>query len=133
MKALKEELKTEIIDDFHRAKNALGSAKKNFEDDDLPAASNRIFVACENAIYARLKIMFGNTTFSRRRIVLKIGSISPSLKDLYERSYDMRVQADYGRRSRIAELNRKNVEAVIKETENLISNAETEMKNAGIL
>lgn len=130
---MKSELKNEIIDDFHRAKDALVSAKKNFEDNDVPAASNRVFVACENAIYVRLKIMFGNTTFSRRRILLKIGSISPSLKDLYERSYDMRVQADYGRRSRIAELNRKNVEDVIKETENLISNAETEMKNAGVL
>ncbi len=130
---MKAELKNEIIADFHRAKNALGSAKKNFEEDDLPAASNRVFVACENAIYARLRIMFGNTTFSRKRIVLKIGSISPLLKDLYERSYDMRVQADYGRRSRIVELNKNNVEAVIKETENLISNTETEMKTAGIL
>lgn len=133
MKALKAELKNEIIADFHRAKNALGSAKKNFEDDDLPAASNRVFVACENAIYARLRIMFGDTTFSRRRIVLKIGSISPLLKELYERSYDMRVQADYGRRSRIAELNRENVEKVIKETESLISDTETEMRNAGVL
>lgn len=128
---MKEELKSEIIDDFHRARNAFVSAKKNFEDDDVSAASNRVFVACENAIYARLKIMFGNTTFSRSRIVLKIGSISPSLKKLYERSYDMRVQADYGRRSRIVELNRKNVEDVIKETESLISDTET--KNAGIL
>ena len=100
---MKDELKNEIIEDFDRAKNAFASAKRNFEEEDMFTAANRSFVACENAVYACMKLKFGGTTISRKRIILKIHSISPIMMELYERSYDLRVQADYGRKSKNVE------------------------------
>lgn len=126
-------MKNEILEDFNRAKKALASAKRNFEEGDILTAANRIFVACENVIYARLKLKFGNTTFSRKRILLKLEEIDPILKELYEDSYDMRVQADYGRRSRIITINKENVERIIKKVEKIASDTEIELKNAKIL
>lgn len=130
---MKEELKSEILEDFNRAKVALASAKRNFEEGDILTASNRIFVACENVIYAHLKLKFGNTTFSRKRIILKLGEIDPILKEVYEGSYDMRVQADYGRRSRIITISKKNVEEIVKKVEKIMSDTEIELKNAKVL
>lgn len=131
MNALKDELKNEIIEDFNRAKNAFASAKRNFEEDDLFTASNRLFVACENAVYACMKLKFGGTTISRKRIILKIESISPDMMELYERSYDLRVQADYGRKSRIVELNKERVGEIICKVQKLISDIEKELKKSG--
>lgn len=130
---MKDELKNEIIDDFNRATNALASAKRNFEEEDLFTASNRLFVACENAVYACMKLKFGGTTISRKRIVLKIGSISPEMMELYERSYDLRVQADYGRKSRIAELNKERVLDVMNRINKSILDIEKELKHSGVL
>ncbi len=131
MNALKDELKNEIIEDFNRAKNAFASAKRNFEEDDLFTASNRLFVACENAVYACMKLKFGGTTISRKRIILKIESISPDMMELYERSYDLRVQADYGRKGRIVELNKERVGEIICKVQKLISDIEKELKKSG--
>ncbi len=133
MKVLKDELKDEIIQDFDRAKNAFASARRNFEEDDLFTASNRLFVACENAVYACMKLKFGGTTISRKRIIMKIESISPSMMELYERSYDLRVQADYGRKSRIVELNKERVSEMIDKVQKLILDIEKELKNSGII
>lgn len=133
MKALRDEFKNEIIEDFNRAKNALASSKRNFEEGDTLTAANRIFVACENAVYACMKLKFGSTTISRKRIVLKMESISPLMMELYERSYDLRVQADYGRKSRIMELSIERVEEIIWKVEKLIFDVERELKNAGVL
>ncbi len=130
---MKDELKDEIIQDFDRAKNAFASARRNFEEDDLFTASNRLFVACENAVYACMKLKFGGTTISRKRIIMKIESISPSMMELYERSYDLRVQADYGRKSRIVELNKERVSEMIDKVQKLILDIEKELKNSGII
>ncbi|MCS4541423.1 MAG: hypothetical protein HY929_03730 [Euryarchaeota archaeon] len=53
---MKDAVKNEIIEDFSRAKSAPASAKRNFEEGDILTAANRIFVACENAIYALMKL-----------------------------------------------------------------------------
>jgi uncharacterized protein (UPF0332 family) len=132
VRELQDELKKEIIKDFNRARKALKSAKKNFKDDDIFTAANRIFVACENALYTYLKLKFGGTTISRKRITIRMIDINPSFKEIYESSYDLRVQADYGRKSRIAELNKKNVREIIRKVEKLISETEIELKNDNI-
>jgi uncharacterized protein (UPF0332 family) len=133
VKVLKDELKDEIIQDFDRARKAFASAMRNFEEDDLFTASNRLFVACENAVYACMKLKFGGTTISRKRIIMKIESISPSMMELYEHSYDLRVQADYGRKSRIVELNKERVGEMIDKVQKLILDIEKELKNSGII
>lgn len=133
MKVLKDELKNEIIEDFNRAKNALASARRNFEEGDALTAANRIFVACENAVYACMKLKFGGTTISRKRIILKMHIISPLMMELYERSYDLRVQADYGKKSRIVEMNRERVGEIIEKVEKLIFDVEKDLKNAEVI
>jgi len=130
---LKDELKNEIIEDFDRAKTAFASARRNFDEGDLFTAANRLFVACENAVYACMKLRFGGTTISRKRIILKIQSISPRMMELYERSYDLRVQADYGRKSRIVEFNKECIGEMINNVEKLIMDIENELKNSGAL
>ncbi|MCX9076213.1 MAG: HEPN domain-containing protein [Candidatus Methanoperedens sp.] len=130
---MKDELKNEIIEDFDRAKTALASARRNFDEGDLFTAANRLFVACENAVYACMKLRFGGTTISRKRIILKIQSISPRMMELYERSYDLRVQADYGRKSRIVEFNKERIGEMINKVEKLIMDIENELKNSGAL
>lgn len=129
---MKDELKNEIIEDIDRAKNAFASAKRNFEEEDMFTASNRLFVACENAVYACMKLKFGGTTISRKRIILKIESISPEMMELYERLYDLRVQADYGRKSRIVELNKERVGEMIFKVQKLILDIEKELKKSGV-
>ncbi len=130
---MKDELKNEIIEDFDRAKTAFASARRNFDEGDLFTAANRLFVACENAVYACMKLRFGGTTISRKRIILKIQSISPRMMELYERSYDLRVQADYGRKSRIVEFNKERIGEMINKVEKLIMDIENELKNSGAL
>jgi len=130
---LKDELKNEIIEDFNRAKNAFASAKRNFEEEDMFTAANRSFVACENAVYACMKLKFGGTTISRKRIILKIQSISPIMMELYERSYDLRVQADYGKKSKNVELNKERVGEIISKVKKLISDVEQELKESGMV
>ncbi len=133
MNVLKDELKNKIIEDFDRAKTAFASARRNFDEGDLFTAANRLFVACENAVYACMKLRFGGTTISRKRIILKIQSISPRMMELYERSYDLRVQADYGRKSRIVEFNKERIGEMINKVEKLIMDIETELKNSGVI
>ena len=54
-------------------------------------------------------------------------------KDIYESAYDIRVQSDYGRKSRIVELSKVNVNKIIQEVEEIISETENELKDIGIL
>ncbi|MDP3104570.1 MAG: hypothetical protein Q8M95_08170 [Candidatus Methanoperedens sp.] len=130
---MKDELKNEIIEDLDRAKNAFASAKRNFDEEDMFTASNRLFVACENAVYACMKLKFGGTTISRKRIIMKIESISPDMMELYERSYDLRVQADYGRKSRIVELNKERVGEMMHKVQKLIKGIEKELQKSGVI
>jgi len=130
---LKDELKNEIIEDFDRAKTAFASARRNFDEGDLFTTANRLFVACENAVYACMKFRFGGTTISRKRIILKIQGISPRMMELYEHSYDLRVQADYGRKSRIVEFNKERIGEMINQVEKLIIDIENELKNSGVI
>ncbi len=132
MRVLNDDVKKEVIEDFNRARSALVSAKRNFDEGDILTSANRIFVACENATYALMRLRFGNTTFSRKRITIGIKRINPLLVDLYEQSYDMRVQADYGRRSRIAELTKERVHEITRKIEKLVSDIESELRSAGI-
>ena len=80
-----------------------------------------------------MKLRFGGTTISRKRIILKIQSISPRMMELYERSYDLRVQADYGRKSRIVEFNKERIGEMINKVEKLIMDIENELKNSGVI
>ena len=120
----------EIRDDLKRAKEGLESAERNLQAGDFFTAANRIFVACENAVYVLLKSKFGSSTISRLRIITQLNEIDKKAKKVYDESYDMRVQADYGRASRIIPLTKENVERVLNEVKQVLMRAE-EVVNKG--
>lgn len=55
------------------------------------------------------------------------------MMELYECSYDLRVQVDYGRKSRIVELNKERVWEMICKVEKLIVDIEKELKKSGVI
>ena len=117
-------IKTEIREDLERAKEALKSAERNFKEGDLLTADNRTIVACENSIYILLKLKFGSVSISRIRILTRLNEIDPKLKDLYDQSYDLRVQSDYGKEMKLLPLNRENLESVLNRVKLLVLKAE---------
>lgn len=114
----------EIKDDLNRAKDALVSAERNFREEDIFTAANRAFVACENSVYALLKLKFGSSSASRARISTQLKDIDPLLKETYDDSYDLTVQADYGRESKHLPLTKENLGKVIEDVKKHIDNIE---------
>jgi len=113
----------DIKKDLERAEEALESAERNLKENDLLTAANRAFVACENAVYVFLKLKFGSSSISRIKILTRLKEIDPKAKDTYDKSYDLRVQADYGREARILPLNKENMKKIYKEIEKLVEDA----------
>ena len=113
----------EIRKDIERAEQALESAQRNLKEGDMLTAANRNFIACENAICVLLKSKFGSNSISRMKILTKLKEIDPCAKEAYDNSYDLRVQADYGRESRIIPLNEDNLEKSLEIVSNLVEKA----------
>lgn len=116
-------LNEELERDIKRAKDALESAERNLTENDILTAANRNFVACENAVYVLLKSKFGSSSVSRMKILTKLKEINPEAKKTYDLSYDLRVQADYGRESRLFPLTKENLETCLNEVKKLIESA----------
>ena len=122
-------LNKEIENDLKRAKDALRSAERNIEENDIYTAANRAFVSCENSIYVLLKFRFGSSSISRQRILTRLKDINPNAKEIYNKSYDLRVQADYGRISQTLPLNKENLNGILTRIRNLINEVEQEIKD----
>ncbi len=112
----------EINEDLKRAKKALESAERNFKENDILTAANRTFIACENSVYVLLKLKFGSASISRMKILTKLKEINPMLKETYDKSYDLRVQADYGRKSKYLPLTKENLDKVINDVKKQLDN-----------
>ncbi len=125
----------EIKKDLERAKEALESAERNFKENDILTAANRIFVTCENSVYVLLKLKFGSTSISRTKILTKLKEIDPTMKKSYDESYDLRVQADYGRKSKYIPLTKENLNKVMidvkKQLDNITSLADDKKDSNG--
>ncbi len=118
-------MEEEIKKDIERAESAFKSAERNFKENDLFTAANRVFVACENSIYALLKLKYGSSSISRIKILTKLGEIDKKAKEAYDKSYDLRVQSDYGRNANLIPLNRKNIEEILDEVKKILENAKS--------
>ena len=116
-------LKDEIKKDMQRSQEALESAERNLKESDIITAANRTFVACENAVYVLLKSKFGSTSISRIKILTKLKEINPKAKEAYDESYDLRVQADYGKETKILPLNKENIEKILEKVKEIIKDA----------
>ena len=115
--------KQEIEEDLNRAKRALESAERNLKESDIITAANRTFVACENSVYVLLKSKFGSTSVSRIKILTRLKELDPKAKDTYDKSYDLRVQADYGREARTLPLNKENMNNILKKVKGIVKYA----------
>lgn len=116
-------LKDSIKEDLKRSKEALEAAERNFKENDIYTAANRAFVACENAVYVLLKQKFGSNSISRSRILTRLKEINPEAKDAYDKSYDLRVQADYGREAKTLPLNEDNMSNVLEKVKKTVDEA----------
>jgi uncharacterized protein (UPF0332 family) len=114
------ELHPEIKEDLERAHKVLGSAQRNFEEGDILTAANRLFVACESAVYAFLKLEYGSVSMSREKILTRLKGLDKQMKDIYDKSYDLRVQADYGRVSKQLPLTKENVQMLLANVTEII-------------
>ncbi|MBI2669205.1 HEPN domain-containing protein [Candidatus Woesearchaeota archaeon] len=112
--------KQQIKEDLERAEKALQSAERNFDEKDMFTSANRLFVACESAIYALLKLKYGSISMSRERILTRLKDVDAHMKEIYDLSYDLRVQADYGRQSKIKPLTEQNVKFILNEVTQII-------------
>lgn len=122
------DLPAEIKEDLERAHKALYSAKRNLGEEDLLTAANRLFVACESAVYAFLKSEYGSVSVSRERILTRLKEIYSQMKDVYDKSYDLRVQADYGRESRHLPLTKINLQILLVNITGIIQRVEELIK-----
>ncbi|MBI2136026.1 HEPN domain-containing protein [Candidatus Woesearchaeota archaeon] len=113
----------EIGEDLARAKQALESAERNLNENDILTAANRTFVACENIVYVILKSKFGSSSISRIKILTRLKEINPSAKETYDQSYDLRVQADYGRESKVLPLTKDNLSTTFNKVKEIIHEA----------
>ena len=120
----KADISEDIRKDILRAKQALISAERNEKEIDLSTSANRIFVACESIAYVFLKVHFGSGSISRQRILTKLNEIHKSAKKIYEETYDLRVQADYGRKAIYLPLTKENINNALEKVKVLLKEAE---------
>lgn len=113
-------LLSEIRADLDRAKRALASAERNFDEGDLFTAANRLFVACKSAVYASLKKEFGSISMSRERILTRLGGLNQDYKEIYDQSYDLRVQADYGKETRLMPFSKENIKLILTKVTRIV-------------
>lgn len=116
-----------IDEDLKRAHEALDAAERNFKEGDMLTAANRVFVACENAVYIFLKLKFGSVSVSRMRILTRLGDIDLNARTTYDTTYDLRVQADYGKEAKILPLTKENLSKTLSDVRQLIEQAELEV------
>lgn len=118
-----------IKEDMIRAQEALNSAERNFKENDFLTAANRNFVACENSVYALLKLKFGSSSISRVKILTRLKEIDPEIKKIYDDSYDLRVQADYGKEARGLPLNKENLEKTLNKVKEIVVRVKEKLKD----
>ena len=71
-----------------------------------------------------LKSKFGDSPISRIRILTRLGDIDKEVKEVYNKAYDLRVQADYGRTANILPLNKENIRDILSRVKDILTKAE---------
>ncbi len=120
------DLRIEIQEDLERAEKALQSAERNIQENDILTSANRLFVACESTVCAFLKHRYGTSSVSRERILTRLKEIDETMKETYDKSYDLRVQADYGKQSKLTPLTEENVKLLLTTVARLLKSVKTE-------
>ncbi len=125
---MQEKTEKNLKEDLERAKQAMQSAERNLKENDILTAANRNFVACENAVHILPKSKFGSNPISRIKILTRLKEINPKAKEIYDNSYDLRVQADYGKQPKTLPLNKDNIEKNLNSVRELIEKAKESLQ-----
>ena len=109
-----------MVNELKRAKDALDAAERNLNDfKDVNTAANRIFFACEPLAHALIEKRLGNIPKTRIKLQRNMKSLNPALKQTYDESYDLRMQADYGCDFKHLQLSEENVRIIINKVKHL--------------
>jgi HEPN domain-containing protein len=119
---------------LNRAKAQLDSARRNLADGDTETASNRTFLAAENAASALLAKAGGRVKPVHEEIRSQFeelcdkGKVPYKFRSLLSDSYRLRLKGDYGRRfvkqQSIPELTPKVVQEILDRVSELLATAE---------
>ena len=69
-----------------------------------------------------LKHKFGSASLSRIKILTRLKDIDAELKETYDKSYDLRVQADYGKEAKLIPLTKENLKDVLENVKKHLDN-----------
>lgn len=123
-----------IRESLDRARAQLESAKRNLAEGDLETASNRAFLAAENAAAAAIAQAGGRVPPIHKRIRFQFedlcdrGIVADRFRNTLIDLYRFRLRGNYGRRfhagRRTPELKYKAVQGMIGQVSDLISSVE---------
>jgi uncharacterized protein (UPF0332 family) len=110
------------LTEWNRAKDFLAAAKRNLEESDLRTAANRAYFSAERAVVACL--MCRKIKIPKHHKVVwymcNLLNINYDAYTLLRRLYDLRLQADYGKSSKIIELTNESLNQHIAEIEKMM-------------
>lgn len=117
---------SEWQEDWQKAKRFFNSSLRNLNLGDVETSANRLYFSAERASVAWLKKNrvavppdHQQIWFLSKKIVIPTDS-NALLKELY----DLRLQADYGKRFEIAVLNKETVKNYLSKTRRLLEEIE---------
>ncbi len=117
---------SEWQDDWQKAKRFFNSSLHNLTRGDIETSVNRLYFSAERASAAWLKKNkisvppdHQQIWFLSQRIAISINSHA-----LLRELYDLRLQADYGKRFEIAVLNKETVKNYLSKTRRLLEEIE---------
>lgn len=109
------------LTEWNRAKDFLAASKRNLEESDLKTAANRLYFACERAAVAGLRAA-NRKVPKHHKVVWMLSRYLGLGYDCYKllrKLYDLRLQADYGKSSKIVELTTESLKEQIAEADKM--------------
>lgn len=112
-------MEKKYLDEWKRAKDFLESARNNLNLNDIKTTANREYFAVERAVVCLLLIENKKVPKNHKIIweMSKLLSIETNVHELMRKLYDLRLQADYGKVSDIAVLNKETVNDYLNQIE----------------
>lgn len=117
---------SEWQDDWQKAKRFFNSSLRNLNLGDVETAANRLYFSGERAAVAWLKKNKVSVPPDHQQIwfLSKKIAIPTNSNALLRELYDLRLQADYGKRFEIAVLNKETVKNYLSKTRKLLEEIE---------
>lgn len=116
------------LDEWKRALEFLEAVKRNLKEGDIKTAANREYFALERAVVSCLMIKFDKDLKNHQKIWELSKNLDAGISDLLRELYDLRLQADYGKSSKIVALNEKVIKNYLEKIETLLKKLKEKYK-----